>query len=199
MTSFYLEADDVALVGPDALPGAWPLVRRAASADLLAALHARSIAPAWSAAAWRRLLAAPGRLAVVAWAAPDRAVGVASAGQAGADIDIETLAVLPEARRCGVGRLLVHGLAVRGRAVGASRLILEVAVDNGPALGLYRALGFAEVGRRPGYYKRASAPPVEAAVMACDLAALDPDPRAHGWVPTRDGAGGIAWRADPAA
>jgi ribosomal-protein-alanine N-acetyltransferase len=33
------------------------------------------------------------------------------------------------------------------------RLFLEVAVDNAPAIGLYRAFGFTEEGRRRGYYQ----------------------------------------------
>ena len=37
---------------------------------------------------------------------------------------------------------------------GADRLFLEVAIDNGPALALYRRAGFAKVGRRAGYYHR---------------------------------------------
>ena len=42
---------------------------------------------------------------------------------------------------------------------GLRELYLEVAEDNASARGLYRALGFAQVGRRPGYNDR---PPTEA-------------------------------------
>jgi Acetyltransferases len=46
---------------------------------------------------------------------------------------------------------MAHCIAML-EASGAQSLFLEVAEDNAAALGLYRSLGFVEVGRRPGYY-----------------------------------------------
>ncbi len=50
-------------------------------------------------------------------------------------------------------------------AAGAGEMILEVAVTNGPARALYDALGYTAEGRRPRYYARPTAPPVDALVL----------------------------------
>ena len=51
-----------------------------------------------------------------------------------------------------VGRRLVAACVAEAGRASARRLMLEVAADNAPAFGFYRALGFEETGRRPGYY-----------------------------------------------
>lgn len=53
----------------------------------------------------------------------------------------------------GIGRLLVERLIVAATARGCTHVELEVASRNAGALALYRGLGFAEVGRRPKYYR----------------------------------------------
>jgi len=63
----------------------------------------------------------------------------------------------------------VLALADAVRRAGATRLFLEVAADNQPALGLYAKLGFTEVGRRNAYYERAGADPVAALQLAKHL------------------------------
>ena len=40
-----------------------------------------------------------------------------------------------------------------------------MAATNHAARALYARLGYAAVGRRPGYYRRAGAPPVDALVL----------------------------------
>jgi ribosomal-protein-alanine N-acetyltransferase len=44
------------------------------------------------------------------------------------------------------------GAIAGAEARGAALMTLEVAAENSAALGLYRALGFSRVGRRPRYY-----------------------------------------------
>ena len=58
---------------------------------------------------------------------------------------------------------------------GATRMALEVAVDNAPAIALYRALGFVTVGRRKGYYARAGGGAIDAAIMAAPAVQAEPD------------------------
>jgi [ribosomal protein S18]-alanine N-acetyltransferase len=57
----------------------------------------------------------------------------------------------PEAGR-GTGRRLVAAAEAAACQAGAGTLRLEVRADNGRALGLYQAMGYAAIGERPGYY-----------------------------------------------
>ncbi len=65
---------------------------------------------------------------------------------------ILTVAVLPAARRAGVGRLLVRALVAEARRRRATEVLLEVREDNEAARRLYESEGFAVLGRRRGYY-----------------------------------------------
>jgi ribosomal-protein-alanine N-acetyltransferase len=68
------------------------------------------------------------------------------------ELHVLALAVAPPERRRGAARaLLAHALA-DGAARGARVAHLELRTSNGPALALYRGLGFAVVGRRTRYY-----------------------------------------------
>lgn len=60
----------------------------------------------------------------------------------------------PEARGRGVGRRLMQAAVDRARARGVLRkLNLQVMAHNHVAIGLYRALGFVEEGRRVAEYR----------------------------------------------
>lgn len=65
---------------------------------------------------------------------------------------VVTVAVLPEERRRGLGRLLVHGLVDLAIEHGMSVATLEVRESNEAARALYREYGFYEVGERKRYY-----------------------------------------------
>ena len=67
--------------------------------------------------------------------------------------DMMNVAVAPEYRRRGVGEALVSALAEVLKEQGNESLALEVRASNIPAIALYEKLGFAQVGRRPGYYR----------------------------------------------
>lgn len=66
--------------------------------------------------------------------------------------DMMNLAVAPDYRQKGIGERLVNELILRLKTQQVTCLTLEVRVSNLPAIRLYEKLGFAEVGRRPGYY-----------------------------------------------
>ena len=66
---------------------------------------------------------------------------------------IDNVAVFPQARRRGVGRLLVQSLVQWLREHEGVFLTLEVRPSNEPAISLYGSLGFEEVGRRPRFYE----------------------------------------------
>lgn len=67
--------------------------------------------------------------------------------------DVMNLAVSPMFRRQGIGQALVTELADYLQKKGVIALLLEVRVSNTPAIALYQKLGFAQVGRRPKYYR----------------------------------------------
>jgi tRNA threonylcarbamoyladenosine biosynthesis protein TsaB len=138
------------------------------AAAVLAALHAEAFAgqstELWSEKSLRELLAMPGALALLALQG-EQPVGFILLRLAADEAEIITLAVQPQLRRQGVARrLLTVGLAkVTGR--GAQQCFLEVADNNPAARALYAAAGFAEVGRRPGYYRDAAGGPRDAILM----------------------------------
>ncbi len=65
---------------------------------------------------------------------------------------ITNIAVDPDYRRLGIGRLMLETMFDRAREHGATRMTLEVRVSNISAQNLYKKLGFAERGIRKGYY-----------------------------------------------
>ena len=66
--------------------------------------------------------------------------------------EIQNVAVAPDARRRGIGRaLLAEAVAVSLRR-GIKYLYLDVRESNESARALYRSQGFADIGRRRGYY-----------------------------------------------
>lgn len=67
---------------------------------------------------------------------------------------INNVAVREDARHAGIGSELVSECVRRGRERKLSFLTLEVRASNDPAIALYEKHGFAEVGRRPGYYEK---------------------------------------------
>lgn len=122
----------------------------AEAADLLAQLHARAFAKPWSAAEIAKLMANGAVFAVLSRdPEPD---GFAMAWAAAGDAELLTLAVIPEARRRGVGAALVDAVSATALARGAASMHLEVAEDNAAARALYAKLGYEEAGRRQAYY-----------------------------------------------
>ncbi len=67
--------------------------------------------------------------------------------------DVMNVAVSPDYRRQGIAETLVLALVEELKKLGNHCLSLEVRLSNTPARTLYEKLGFAEVGRRPNYYR----------------------------------------------
>ncbi|MDH6179950.1 ribosomal-protein-alanine N-acetyltransferase [Microbacteriaceae bacterium SG_E_30_P1] len=67
--------------------------------------------------------------------------------------DIQTIAIVPSARRQGLGRVLMGALIDEARRRGARELFLEVRADNPGAQALYDSLGFEAIAVRPRYYQ----------------------------------------------
>lgn len=136
-------------------------------AALLAALHGQAGDEPWATSLFESHLDLPGTFARVA------AVGEVPAGfvlsrVAVDEQEILMIAVTSAMRRRGVGKRLLTAATDAGRRLGARRLVLEVAIDNIAARGLYEAAGLAAVGRRPKYYSRDGGP-VDALILATEL------------------------------
>ena len=136
------------------------------SAEALAATHARAFAGqgrAWRAQEISELLQSP-HVALTGDASAFALTRIV-AGEA----ELLTIATDPDHRRQGKARQVLTSALTTAAARGATRLFLEVAADNHAALALYTQAGFAETGRRAGYYPRPPGPPVDALTMARDL------------------------------
>lgn len=136
-------------------------------AERLAEIHAACFTDAprpWTAREFARLL-------------PDAAVllvaeqdGFALGRLAGPEAELLTIAVLPTARGRGLGGRLLAALETGLAGRGVVELFLEVSHVNTPARRLYARAGFAEVGRRPGYYRPAECAPSDALVLRKEIA-----------------------------
>jgi len=62
------------------------------------------------------------------------------------------LSVVPDARREGLGRVLLAQFIDDSRRLGAEQMFLEVRVGNAAAIALYESAGFARIARRMAYY-----------------------------------------------
>jgi ribosomal-protein-alanine N-acetyltransferase len=83
----------------------------------------------------------------------DELVGYAIYGYDGDAFSLMNIAVVPAARRLGIGRAFMEDFLAEATRLGAREAWLEVSVANPSALALYRAYGFEDVRIRPRYYQ----------------------------------------------
>ncbi|MDI9350010.1 MAG: GNAT family N-acetyltransferase [Candidatus Symbiobacter sp.] len=142
-------------------------------------LHGICFMPGWSEELMAQTIFSPVNLAVFALVSPPRqdemiagfliaqaVVDPASGGEA----EILSFGVLPDYRRQGLARLLLHDITRRLAGLGARRLFLEVAVTNLAARRLYENSGFRPVGERKNYYPLPTGQSEDALVLRRDLA-----------------------------
>lgn len=72
------------------------------------------------------------------------------------EVEVLTIGIAVQYQRQGVGGALLGGMLARAQARKMQRAFLEVRPSNAAAVALYRRLGFAEIGRRRGYYRDAA-------------------------------------------
>lgn len=125
---------------------------------------------AWSLESWWGELAGRPRREYVLAEDEGGVAGYAGLDHGGEVSDVMTIAVVPRARRTGLGRRLLEELIDRSVRAGAERLLLEVRADNEAARGLYAARGFELLQTRRGYYPGG----VDALVLALDLTKESP-------------------------
>lgn len=150
------------LRAPDAKPQAIP--RRKAdtivieelsptAAPLLATLHAAAFESGWGVSEFGALLAVPGAATWLALVQEEPAAFLLTR-RAADEAEIITIATRPGAQRRGIARQLLTRALSELACQGVRHVFLEVAASNVAGLALYRGMGFAEVGRRKGYYKQ---------------------------------------------
>jgi ribosomal-protein-alanine N-acetyltransferase len=80
-------------------------------------------------------------------------VGYAVASIVAEIAELQRIAVTESHRRTGIATDLLEAITTRARAGRADRLLLEVRENNEAALAFYDGHGFAEIDRRPRYYR----------------------------------------------
>ncbi len=143
-------------------------LRAVTPADLptIVAIERQVFADPWSLASFRPLLSG---LALAA--EQDEAVVAYLFARSVADeAEILNLAVRPSERRRGIARRLVETACTALAERGARTVYLEVRASNTGARAFYATLGFQEIARRQGYYRR---PREDALVLARPLRCAD--------------------------
>lgn len=79
------------------------------------------------------------------------------------------ISIAAKHQRRGLGRSLLDEALQLARTLRMRRMLLEVRPSNEPAIALYRAAGFSEIGRRRGYYPAKDNAREDAIVMGCEL------------------------------
>ncbi len=126
----------------------------ASYADAIATAERICFSDPWTLGGIRELFRGGTNLGLVAVdSTSGRLAGYLFARTIAGEGEILNLAVLPDARRQGLGRLLLDlGLAELSDR-GAVAVFLEVRQSNQSAQDLYRSAGFEVVGVRPDYYR----------------------------------------------
>ena len=83
----------------------------------------------------------------------------------GVEADVLTVGVLPQNQKQGVATAFMQKLEEWSVSKGAPAMMLEVAIDNDPAIALYEKLGYTIISTRRDYY----GPGLDAFVMRKEL------------------------------
>ena len=97
-----------------------------------------------------------------------KAVGFLLSRHAADEEELLLIAVLPEYRTRGIGKIMFNYLFQNAKQRGATRVFLEMRRGN-PAEHLYQKLGFNPIGERPDYYRMSNGDRLDAITFACSL------------------------------
>ena len=120
---------------------------------LLSALECECFADAWGEGEIRSHLGASTALTLLCYDEADRAIGYLFGSCLPPEGEVYRVAVLPKARKCGVGRFILLSFLDILQRRGADVCFLEVRESNTAARALYASVGFCPVGLRKNYYK----------------------------------------------
>ncbi|MFY8115850.1 MAG: GNAT family N-acetyltransferase [Rhabdaerophilum sp.] len=157
-------------------------LRRASVLDAgrMAAIHAEGFAIGWSREDFEQMILERAVADVLVSQAPFGHVvtGFAISRVVADESELLSIALDTEVRGLGLSPALLDRHMGHAAQAGARTMFLEVAEDNGAAVALYRQAGFAEIGRRKGYYPGTpGAARRDALTMQADLGRFDPTPR----------------------
>ena len=107
---------------------------------------------AWTRSQCAGILPMPGVKLAVARFGDGQTAGFSLHRTISDEAELLLLAVAPEFRRRGIGKMLLNQFIDHARNRGATRVHLEVREGN-PAVIMYRTAGFALAGRRRKYYR----------------------------------------------
>jgi len=139
-------------------------------AESMSQVHAEGFSRAWGPHEFAELMAQRTVFGYAARKEGDRELlGFVLARLAGGEGEILTIAVKGACRGRGLGWLLMDAVLRALHRERAEALFLEVDENNGPAVRLYRRLGFHVAGQRPRYYRENQGRPTNALVMRRDL------------------------------
>lgn len=122
----------------------------------LSHIHKQCFDQGWEEASINSLLATPGTVALLA--IDNEVSGRAPCGftllrSSGDELEILTLAVLPQKRRRKVGSVLMNAIRDHAREEGIPKIFIEYEDGNDAAANLYKSAGYDCTGRRKNYYR----------------------------------------------
>lgn len=137
--------------------GASLVIEEAKDGDLanIADIHRQGFTHGWSDGDLSKLMANKSYVCLVArlkGKAAKPPVAFVLVRTAADEAEVITIATQKTARRKGAARQLLEAAIRRLQADRANSFFLEVDENNVAAIGLYRSLGFKQVGERKGYY-----------------------------------------------
>jgi ribosomal-protein-alanine N-acetyltransferase len=143
-------------------------LRRGQTGDVsaLTRIHRTAFEHPWSESDFAAYLASD-----LVWVSGEPIAGFLLIRAVGDEAEILTLAVDSAHRRAGHAAALLDAAKQDLAKTDVSRLFLEVAADNFPALALYERQGFLPIGVRKGYYRRDVGPNMDAKLLSYALRA----------------------------
>jgi len=133
---------------------AWVIrkLRREDAASVKSVLQGAPEAADWPEESFGEALSWSGGVALVS-EADGVVTGFLIGRRAEEDAEILNLGVVASTRRAGLGSALLRAALEEFRTRGVTRVFLEVRESNAPGIGFYAKHGFAEMGKRRGYYR----------------------------------------------
>jgi len=126
----------------------------------LEVLHAKASESPWSARSFEQQLAPPG--AILATHPHAFALGCVTLDEA----ELLQIATDPSYQRKGYGRMILDQFETLARERDCTRLLLEVAAHNAPAIALYTGAGWQRDGVRAKYYRLKNGQRADALLMS---------------------------------